>query len=130
MEEPDTTDYYRGLERNAEKCVGPSAMMLEGGDGAVNRPEDVQVGGFGRDRYGDAGVGCLAVESGAGKADSGHQMSYGFHSKVEPLESQLVPGNGSRSRRQMTSWLPAIRYSGSELRSSLRYWLTPSMNQA
>jgi hypothetical protein len=80
MEEPDSSDDDCGLEWNAEKGVSPSAMMLEGSDGAIDGPEDVEVGGFGSDRHGDRSVGCLAVEPGAGEADSGHQVGYGFHS--------------------------------------------------
>ena len=79
MEEPDSADDDRGLEWDAEEGVGPSAMMLEGGDGAFDGPEDVEVGRFGGDRHGDGGVGCLAVESCAGEAGSGHQVGYGFH---------------------------------------------------
>ncbi len=60
--------------------MGPAAMMLEGGDGAIDGPEDVEVGDFGRERHGHGGVGCLAVEPGAGEADSGHQVGYGIHS--------------------------------------------------
>ncbi len=74
MEEPDSTNNEGGLEWNAKKGMGPSAMMLEGSDGAVDGPEDVEVGGFCRQRHGDGGVGCLAVEPGAGEADSGHQV--------------------------------------------------------
>src|ERR1700709_765937 len=49
VEEPDTSDDERGLEGKAEEGVGPSTMMLEGSDGAVDRPEDVEVGNFGRE---------------------------------------------------------------------------------
>ena len=68
-----------GFEGQAEEGVGPSAMMLEGGDGAVDGPEGVEVGGFGGERHGDGGVGCLAIEAGAGEAGSGHEVGYGFH---------------------------------------------------
>ena len=46
-------------------------MMLKGGDGAFDGPEDVEVGGFGCECHGDGGVGCFAVEPCAGEAGSG-----------------------------------------------------------
>ena len=80
MEEPDRSHDNRGLEWNAEEGVGPSTVMLEGSDGPLNRPEDVEVRNFGSERHGDGGVGCLAVEPSSGEAGSGHQVGYGFHS--------------------------------------------------
>ena len=77
MKEPDGADEDRGLKWEAEKGVGPAAMVLEGCDGTVDRPEGVEVGSFGGEGHGDGGVGCLAVEPGAGETGSGHQMGYG-----------------------------------------------------
>ena len=59
--------------------MGPSAMVLEGGDGAFDGPEDVEVGGFGGERHGQGGVGGLAVEAGAGEDGSGHEVGDGIH---------------------------------------------------
>src|SRR5437879_8702311 len=89
VEEPDSAGDDRGLKWEAEERVGPSAVMLEGSDGAVDGPEAVEVGGFGRDRHRDGGVGSLAVEPGAGEADSGHQVGYGVHSVRVVLSSRL-----------------------------------------
>src|SRR4030088_1108976 len=80
VEEPDRTDDDRGLEWEAKEGVGPAAMMLEGSDRAVDGPEEVEVGDFGRERHGDGGVGCLAIKPGSGEAGSGHQVGYGVHS--------------------------------------------------
>src|SRR5438270_4850589 len=92
VEEPDGSDDDRGLEWEAEEGVGPATVMLEAGDGAVDDPEAVKVGGFGRDRDGDGGIGSLAVEPGAGEADSGHQVGYGVHSLWVVLSSRLAGG--------------------------------------
>src|SRR5438045_2602736 len=71
MEEPDSAGDDRRLEWEAEEGVGPSAVMLESSNGAVEGPEAVEVGDFGCWGHGDGGVGCLSVEVGAGMGDSG-----------------------------------------------------------
>src|ERR1700731_181657 len=103
MVEPDSADDDRSFEWNTEKGVGPSGMMLEGSDGAVDGPEDVEVRGFGCEHHGDGGVGCLAVEACAGEADSGHEMGYGIHSVRNAffevnLRLELVLDRSGRSR--------------------------------
>ena len=62
--------------------MGPAAMMLEGCDGAAEGPEGVEVGGLSRERHGEGGVGCLAVETGPGKAGSGHEVGNWVHISV------------------------------------------------
>ena len=71
MEEPEGADDNGGLEWDAEKGVGPAAMMLKGSDRAFDGPENVEVRGFGCERHDHGGVGCFAVEPCAGEADSG-----------------------------------------------------------
>ena len=79
VEEPEDGDDDGGFEGKPEEGVGDAAMMLKGGDGTVERPEDVEVGGFGGDGHGDCGVGSLAIEPRAGEAGSGQQMGDWFH---------------------------------------------------
>ncbi len=79
MEEPDGADDGGGFEGQAEEGVGHAAMVLEVCDGAANRPEGVEVGGFGGDGHGEGGVGGLAVEAGAGEDGTGHEVGDGFH---------------------------------------------------
>jgi hypothetical protein len=53
--------------------------VLEAGDGAGDRPEDVEVGGFGGECHSQGGVGGGAIEAGAAEAGAGHEVGYGFH---------------------------------------------------
>jgi hypothetical protein len=127
VEEPDRTDDDGSLEWEAEEGVGPPTMMLKGRDGTVDGPEDVEVGDFGSECHGDGGVGCLAVEPGAGEADSGHQVGYGFH-RVRVSFLEFIKGIAlGRAADDKLAAGDAI--GGSELRS-VRYWLTPSTKQA
>src|SRR5260370_40615059 len=82
VEEPDSADDNRGLKWQAEEGVSPSAMMLEGCDGAVDRPEAVEIRRFGSKRHGDSCVGGLAGEPRASEAGSSHQVSYGIHARA------------------------------------------------
>jgi DNA ligase (NAD+) len=68
-----------GFEGQAEEGVGPAAMVLEGGDGTVDGPEGIEVGGFGGEGHGYGGVGCFAVEPGTREAGSGHEVRHRFH---------------------------------------------------
>ena len=79
MEEPDRAHDAGGFKRQADEGMRPSAMMLEGGDGAAKGPENIEIGSFGGQRHGQGGVGCLAVEAGAGEHGSGHQMGERVH---------------------------------------------------
>lgn len=66
VDEPDGTDYDGCFEGKADEGVGPAAMVLEGSDGTVDGPEDVEVGDLSGDDHGDGGVGGFAVAAGAG----------------------------------------------------------------
>jgi hypothetical protein len=79
MEEPESADDYGCFEGEADEGVGPSAVVLEGGDGAFEEPEDVEVGDLGGEGHGGGGVGGLAVEAGAGEDGSGHEVGQGVH---------------------------------------------------
>ena len=79
MVEVDGADDERGFEGEAEEGVGDAAVVLEGGDGAAEGPEGVEVGRFGGEGHGEGGVGGLAVEAGAGEAGSGQEVGDGFH---------------------------------------------------
>ena len=89
MEEPDRAYDDGGFEGKAEEGVGPSAMVLEGGDGALDGPEDVEVGGFGGERHGQGGVGGLPVEAGAGEDGSGHEVRDGIHGDQHIAASRI-----------------------------------------
>ena len=79
MEEPDGANEDGCFEGDAEEGVGPAAMVLEAGDGAVDGPEGVEVGGFGGEGHGQGGVGGFAIETGAGEDGAGHQVGDWFH---------------------------------------------------
>lgn len=59
--------------------MGDAAVVLEGGDGAFEGPEDVDVGECRGDGHGGGGVGGLAIEAGAGEDGSGHDVSEWVH---------------------------------------------------
>ena len=79
VDEPDDAYDDCRFEGEADESVGPTAVVLEGGDGSAERPEDVEVGGFGGERHGYRGVGGLAVEAGTREDGSGHEVGQGVH---------------------------------------------------
>jgi hypothetical protein len=79
MGQPDDAYDDGGFDGQADEGVGPAAMVLEGGDGAFDGPEYVEVGSFGGEGHGHGGVGCLAVEAGAREDGSGHEVGDWIH---------------------------------------------------
>jgi hypothetical protein len=77
--EPEEADDCCGFEGDAEEGVGDASMVLEDGDGALEGPEDVDVGKLGGDGHGGGGVGGFAVEAGAGEDGSGHDVGERVH---------------------------------------------------
>ena len=55
-------------KRRADKAVGNAAVMLQPSDGAFQVPDNINVGGFCRQRHGDGGERGLAIEAGAAQA--------------------------------------------------------------
>ena len=79
MAEPDNSGDNRGFQGYADESVGPSAMVLEGGDRPFESPENIEVGGLGGERHGQRGVGRLAIKTRAGEHRAGHEMRDWFH---------------------------------------------------
>ena len=79
VEEPEGSDDDGSFQGDTDEGVSPASMMLERGDWAVGRPEDVEVGDLGGNDHGCGGVRGFAVEASAGEAASGQEVSYWFH---------------------------------------------------
>ena len=79
VEEIDEGDDEGGFELEAEEGVGPAAVMLEGGDGAADGAEVVEVRSLGGEGHGEGGVGGPAVEAGTGEDGAGHEVGKGIH---------------------------------------------------
>jgi len=79
VEEPEEGDDNCGFDGDTYEGVGEATVVLEGGDGAFEGPEDVDVGECRGDGHGGGGVGGFAVEAGAGEDGSGHDVSEWVH---------------------------------------------------
>ena len=79
MEEPDGSDDDGCLKGYADEGVGPAAMVLKAGDGAIDGPEGIDVWEFCGDDHCDGGIGGFAIEAGPGEASSGHEVRDRFH---------------------------------------------------
>ena len=78
MPQPHQSQHRGSDEWHADKAVGDAAMMLQSGDGALERPEDIDVGGLGGKHHGRGRQRGLAVEAGAAHARAGQKVSDGI----------------------------------------------------
>src|SRR5208282_6089187 len=62
-------------KRRAHEAVCNSAMVLQPCGGALERPNDIDIGGFGGEHHGQRGESALAIEAGAPHAGAGQKMS-------------------------------------------------------
>ena len=100
MDKPDEADDHSSFERQTDQRVGPSTMMLEGGNRAFEQPQYIEIGRLGRERHGQRSVGRLAIEAGTPQAGSGQEVGDGFQVVCRILI-------GARGKRQ-SRWLSIV----------------------
>jgi hypothetical protein len=88
MPEPDGSGRHCGNHGKRDERMRDAAMMFEFLDRSGKAPQNVEVGGFGRQSGGQRSIGSLAIEAGASDARAGEKVRNGLHTLLEDIVAE------------------------------------------